>query len=240
MWVASCKNPEQNSFRRRSNVAERIYDISNILRSKYVPAVLYPDVSLFHMCRWAGVCRPNSNRGRSVGHCQVCFWNWASDGSAVLERAKTGKRHANAFVTKCRISPTSRFPFAQSGRPKRTGPVQFKGKVRGTRVHLCRDNSPNSRALADWSWRTERLWSMSRDILARTSSENLCVPFKNWLVGLDRWKATHYNYPFWPEPVLRTRTFQLRTDWSDRTDGKRPIIIIHSGQNQFWELVRSV
>ena len=30
---------------------------------------------------------------------------------------------------------------------------------------------------------------------------------------------------FWPEPVLRTRAFHSRTDWSDRTDrtnGKRP------------------
>ena len=31
--------------------------------------------------------------------------------------------------------------------------------------------------------------------------------------------------PFWSEPVLRTRAFRLRTDWSDRTDrtnGERP------------------
>ena len=26
--------------------------------------------------------------------------------------------------------------------------------------------------------------------------------------------------PFWPEPVLRTRAFRLRTDWSDRQTGK--------------------
>ena len=43
---------------------------------------------------------------------------------------------------------------------------------------------PNSRALAHRSERTERLWSMSRNILTRTSPENSeCVPFKNWLVG---------------------------------------------------------
>ena len=71
--------------------------------------------------------------------------------------------------------------------------ASLNGKVQGARVHFLRHNSPNSRALVDRSGRTERLWSMSRAILARTSSENSCVPFKNWLVGPDRldvWKAT--------------------------------------------------
>ena len=50
-------------------------------------------------------------------------------------------------------------------------------------MRFSRHNFRNSRALAD----------RSRAILDRTSSENSCVPFKNWLVGLDRpdkWKAT--------------------------------------------------
>ena len=33
------------------------------------------------------------------------------------------------------------------------------------------------------------------------------------LSGSDPWVG-----PFWPEPVLRTRAFHLRTDWSDRPD----------------------
>ena len=40
------------------------------------------------------------------------------------------------------------------------------------------------------------------------------------LSGSNQWAG-----PFWPEPILRTRAFHLRTDWSDwtdRTDGKRP------------------
>ena len=39
-------------------------------------------------------------------------------------------------------------------------------------------NSSNSRALTDWSGRTERLRSMSRAIMARTSSENSCFHLK--------------------------------------------------------------
>ena len=42
-------------------------------------------------------------------------------------------------------------------------------------------------------------WSMVRDILARTCSENSCVSFKNWLVGLarsDKRKATLDRYLF--------------------------------------------
>ena len=54
--------------------------------------------------------------------------------------------------------------------------ASLNGKVQGARVHFSRHNSPNSRALADRSGRTERLWSMSRAIMARTSSENSCVP----------------------------------------------------------------
>ena len=34
--------------------------------------------------------------------------------------------------------------------------------------------------------RTDRVWFMSRAILAETSSENSCVPLKNWLVGPTR------------------------------------------------------
>ena len=47
---------------------------------------------------------------------------------------------------------------------------------------------------ANWSRRNEWLWSMSRAIIDRSSSENSCVPFKNWLVGPDsgpgKWNAT--------------------------------------------------
>ena len=46
--------------------------------------------------------------------------------------------------------------------------------------------SPNFCALANQSGRTEWLWSISKSILARTSSENSCVPFKNWLIGPAR------------------------------------------------------
>ena len=31
---------------------------------------------------------------------------------------------------------------------------------------------------------------------------------------------------FCPEPVLRTRTFNLRADWPDRTDEKRPKTLV--------------
>ena len=58
--------------------------------------------------------------------------------------------------------------------------ASLNGKVEGARVHFSRHNS---RALADRSGRNKRLWSMSRSILARTSFENSCVPFMNWLVG---------------------------------------------------------
>ena len=61
--------------------------------------------------------------------------------------------------------------------------ASVNGTVQGARVHFSRHNSPDSRALADRSGRTERLWSMIRDILARTSFENSCVHLKNWLVG---------------------------------------------------------
>ena len=66
-----------------------------------------------------------------------------------------------------------------------------KGKIQDARVQFPRRNSPNFRA--DLSGRTKRFWSMSRVILARTSSENSCVPFKKWLVGPtrpDEWKTT--------------------------------------------------
>ena len=48
-------------------------------------------------------------------------------------------------------------------------------------VYFFRHSSPNSRTFADRSGRTEWLWSMSRTVPSRTSSENLWVPFKNWL-----------------------------------------------------------
>ena len=42
----------------------------------------------------------------------------------------------------------------------------------------------------------------------------------------ENWAALiHEQGPFWPEPVLRTCAFHLRTDWSDRpdlTNGMRP------------------
>ena len=69
----------------------------------------------------------------------------------------------------------------------------LNGKVQGARVHFSRHN--------DRSGRTERLRSISRDLLARTSSENSCVPFKNWMAGPDRpdkWKVTlEYVYTVW-------------------------------------------
>ena len=61
----------------------------------------------------------------------------------------------------------------------------LNGKVKGAREQFSRRNSSNSRAPANWSRRTERLWSMSRGSLPRTSSESSCVPFKNGLVGPD-------------------------------------------------------
>ena len=48
--------------------------------------------------------------------------------------------------------------------------ASLNGKVQGARVRFSCHNSQNYRALADRSGRTERLRSMSRTILARTSS----------------------------------------------------------------------
>ena len=64
--------------------------------------------------------------------------------------------------------------------------VSWNGKVKGVHVHFSRHNSPNSRTLADHSGRTERLWSISRAILARTSSEYWRT---DWSAGPNKWKV---------------------------------------------------
>ena len=43
---------------------------------------------------------------------------------------------------------------------------------------------------------------------------------------------------FWPEPVLRTRAFHLRTDWSDRTNEKRPTLAVHSPHSVWYRRIR--
>ena len=50
-----------------------------------------------------------------------------------------------------------RFPFVRSDRPKRTGSGQFQWKGSRCARTFSRQNSPNSRALADRSGETERL-----------------------------------------------------------------------------------
>ena len=65
--------------------------------------------------------------------------------------------------------------------------VRLNGKVQGAHVHLfSRYNSPNSRALADRSVRTERLWSMNRAILSRTSYDNSYFHLKTGRTGQTR------------------------------------------------------
>ena len=90
----------------------------------------------------------------------------------------------------CIVRSLSTCPFWPT---KKSSSGKFKWKGPRRARTFSRHNSPNSRALADWSERTERLWSMSRAILARTNLESSCVPFKNWLVGparSDEWKET--------------------------------------------------
>ena len=53
--------------------------------------------------------------------------------------------------------------------------------------------TPNSRTLAEQSERTERLWSMSRTILATTSPENSCIHLRtDWS---DRTDLTNGTWP---------------------------------------------
>ena len=73
-----------------------------------------------------------------------------------------------------------RFPFVRSDGPRRTGSSQFILKGQSWRA---RTFFPQQLSLADRSRRTEWLWSISRVILAKTSSENSWVPFENWQVG---------------------------------------------------------
>ena len=84
--------------------------------------------------------------------------------------------NGNSGVSFClSISPAEKNWFLKGSRRART---------------FSRHNSPISRDLADRNAIIERLWFMSRAILARISSENSCVPFKNSLVRPAKWKGT--------------------------------------------------
>ena len=79
---------------------------------------------------------------------------------------------------------------------QRTGSAQFKWKGPRVAHTFSHNNSPNSRALTGRNGRIEQLWLMSSS---------------------DRRAG-----PFYPEQVLRTCVFHLRSDWSGWTDGKWP------------------